>query len=99
MVCVYEEHEVENPIQTYVAMYFHISPGSAKMRCSTADIINRLRQFGIALHGDVRIASRLINDTLTPLGLERDRWKENGVLIRGWLGIEPNNKTPFSNGF
>jgi hypothetical protein len=96
---VYEEHEVENPIQTYIAMYFHISPGSGKMRCSTADIINRLRQFGIALHSDVRIASRLINDTLTPLGLERDRWKENGVLIRGWRGIEPNNKTPFSNGF
>lgn len=96
---VYEEHEVENPIQTYIAMYFHVSPSNPKVRCSTADIINRLRQFGIALHGDVRIASRLINDTLTPLGLERDRWKENGVLIRGWRGIEPNNKTPFSNGF
>lgn len=96
---VYEAHEVENPIQTYVAMYFRLSPGNTKMRCSTADIITRLRQFGIALHSDVRIASRLINDTLTPLGLERDRWKKNGVLIRGWIGIEPNAETPFSNGF
>lgn len=99
LVQVYEKHEVENPLQTYIAMYFRVSPGNMTMRCSTADIITRLRQFGINIHNDARYSGRILNDTLTPLGLTNDRWKVNGIKINGWYGIEPNNLTPFSNGF
>jgi predicted P-loop ATPase len=97
---VYESHEIENPMQTYISMYFSVAPGNKKMRASTAEIINRLRQFGVSVHNDVRIASRLLNDTLSPMGLERAMWRDsNGVQVRGWIGIEPNGKTPFSAGF
>lgn len=99
LTSVYEEHEVENPLQTYVAMYFRIEPGNSKLRYSTAEIIARLRQFGIALNSDVRISSRILNDTLTPLNLERAIWRENGVQVRGWIGIEPNGKSPMLGGF
>lgn len=99
LVQVYEKHEVENPLQTYVAMYFHVLPGNMKMRCSTAEIITRLRQFGINIHPDARYSGRILNDTLAPLGLISDRWKINGIKVNGWYGIEPNDKTPLSTGF
>ena len=96
---VYEEHEVENPLQTYIGLYFRVEPGNQKMRCSTAEIIARLRQFGINLNNDVRVSGRIINDTLAPLDLERSRWMENGIKVSGWLGIEPNGKSPLVGGF
>jgi len=92
----YTENEVENPLQTYAQMYFRIEPGNENMRCFTADIINRLRSFNVSLHQDPRIAGKIVNDTLIPMGLQRKLMSINGVKGWGWYGIEPNSKTPFS---
>jgi predicted P-loop ATPase len=99
LVQVYEKHEVENPLQTYIAMYFDVLPGNVKMRCTTAEIISRLRSFGININNEPRVSGRILNDTLAPMGLISDRWKINGIKVSGWCGIEPNGKTPLSNGF
>ncbi len=96
---VYEEHEVENPLQTYIQMYFRVDPGNKKLRYSTAEIIARLRQFGVNVNADVRVSGRIINDTLMPMKLERGAWREDGILIRGWIGIEPNGESPLVGGF
>lgn len=92
----YSEHEIENPLQTYVQMYFKVDPLDENKRCLTADIIQRLRSFNIALHADGKVAGKIINDALAPMGLQRKYLSIGGVKGWGWLGIEPNNKTPFS---
>lgn len=99
LVQVYEKHEVENPLQTYIAMYFDVSPGSIKVRCTTAEIISRLRLFGININNEPRVSGRVLNDTLAPMGLTSGRWEIKGIKVSGWYGIEPNAKTPLSNGF
>ena len=80
-------------------MYFDVLPGNVKMRCTTAEIISRLRSFGININNEPRVSGRILNDTLAPMGLISDRWKINGIKVSGWCGIEPNGKTPLSNGF
>ncbi len=90
----YTEHEVENPLQTYLQMYFAIEPGNDELRSATAEIILRLQEFGIKLNQNPKIAGREINDALAPMGLERKAMRWNGTTIRGWFGIAPNNLTP-----
>lgn len=99
LIDVHKEHEIENPLQTYIQMYFRVDPGNTNFRCSTAEIISRLRQFGINLSNDPRASGRTINDTLVPMGLSRGTWRIDNILIRGWFGIEPNGKSPLGFGF
>ncbi len=91
---VYIEHEVENPLQTYLQMYFTIEPGNTDLKCFTADIILRLQSFGIAVKTDHKVAGRDINDALSPLGLERKLISIGGVKGKGWIGIAPNDRMP-----
>lgn len=90
----YKEHEVENPLQTYLRMYFHIEPGDENFQTSTAEIISRLRAFGINLNNNLRIAGREINDAAVPMGLERSMIYLKGEKVRGWIGIAPNDEKP-----
>lgn len=91
---VYEENEVENPIQTYIQMYFDVSADDDSLKCHTATIIKRLRAFGVSLNSDERVAGRQINDALAPMGLKQSMGKISidGVRGRGWLGIAPNGQ-------
>lgn len=90
----FEDHEIENPLQTYLHMYFDIVPGDETKKCFTADIILRLQAFGITLKGDAKAAGRDINDALAPMGLERKKISVDGIKQMGWVGIEPNTKAP-----
>jgi len=91
---MYGEHEIENPLQTYLQMYFTIEPGNPARRCFTADIIQRLRLFGININNNPKVAGKEINDALAPLGLSRQKMSIDGVKGMGWEGIEPNAKLP-----
>lgn len=91
---IHKEHEVENPLQTYVQMYFSVQPGVEKLRCFTAEIIQRLQEFDIKLSNSTKVAGREINDALVPLGLERKLLSIDGVKGWGWVGIAPNAKVP-----
>jgi hypothetical protein len=86
------EYEVENPLQTYIQMYFDIDPNSDLKRCFTADIISRLRSFGVTLKGDLSHAGRDINAVLAPMGLKNKLISIDGVKSKGWIGIAPNSK-------
>jgi len=88
---VYVEHEVENPLQTYIHMYFDIDKDAPEMKCSTADIILRLRKFGISVSNNEKHAGREINDALAPLGLTRKKISVSGAKLWGWEGIKPNS--------
>jgi predicted P-loop ATPase len=90
----YGEHEIENPLQTYLQMYFTIEPGNDSLRCFTADIMQRLRQFGININNNPKVAGKEINDALAPLGLTRTKMSIDGVKGMGWIGIEENRKSP-----
>ena len=90
----YTEHEVENPLQTYLQMYFTVEPGNTDLKCLTADIILRLQSFGISISSNAKVAGREINDALAPLGLERKPMTVGGVNARGWIGIAPNSIIP-----
>ncbi len=87
----YTEHEVENPLQTYLQMYFTIDPQDEELKCFTADIILRLQAFGIQLSNNPKIAGREINDALAPLGASRKKISVKGIKAMGWVGIAPNN--------
>ena len=93
---VYEDNESENPLHSYIQMYFQVEPGNENLRCSTAEIIDRLRSFNVALNPNMRIAAREINDVLAPLELKRDRWRSGNSKVWGWIGIKPTTKSPFS---
>lgn len=93
----YKEHEVENPLQTYLRMYFRIEPGNQELKISTAEIIMRLRAFGINLNNNLRIAGREINDAATPMGLERSMIYFKDEKVRGWIGIAPTDERPPSS--
>lgn len=90
----YTEHEVENPLQTYLQMYFTIDPSNENLECFTADIITRLQAFGVAIANNPKVAGREINDALAPLGGIRKKLSIRGVKGWGWRGIEPNDKKP-----
>jgi predicted P-loop ATPase len=90
----YSEHEIENPLQTYLQMYFTIEPGNGSLRCFTADIMQRLRSFGISINNNPKVAGKEINDALAPLGLTRTQMSIDGVKGMGWIGIEENRKAP-----
>lgn len=90
----YSEHEIENPLQTYLQMYFTIAPGDDSLRCFTADIIQRLRMFGININNNPKVAGKEINDALAPLGLTRTKISIDGVKGMGWIGIDENRKAP-----
>lgn len=92
---VHTQYEVENPLQTYLQMYFHIDPLDKTHRMHTAAIIERLRNFGIHLHNSPKIAGKEINDALGPMGLESSNLTIDGKTGRGWLGIRPNEKHVF----
>ena len=97
---VYEHHEIDNPLQAYVQMFFDVEPGNEALQCHTATIIQRLREFGIALNNNNRAAGREVNDALAPMGLRQsdDKITIDGVRARGWLGIAPNSKRPQRSG-
>lgn len=88
------QHEVENPLQQYLQMYFDIIPTDDNMKSFTADIIIRLRQFNIAVHADVKVAGKQIADVLTAMGLERRNTSIGNVKGRAWVGIAPNMRQP-----
>ena len=91
----HERHEVENPIETYIYMYFNVRPGTDIDRMFTADIIQRLRDFGITLNHNPRIAAREVNDVLDPMGLTRlGKVSIDGVKGAAWGGITANEKLP-----
>lgn len=92
---VYERNRVEDPLETYVNMYFEVEPGNQDLRCHTAAIIDRLRAFGVSLPPDNKVAGRKLNDVLAPMGLERSPtvFRVDGIPGRGWLGIAPNGRT------
>lgn len=91
LATTYGEHEVENPLQTYLQMYFTIDPEDDELKCFTADIILRLQAFGIQLSNNPKIAGREINDALAPLGASRKKISVKGIKAMGWVGIAPNN--------
>jgi predicted P-loop ATPase len=86
----YEDHEVENPIETYLHMYFKIEPGNTKLKCFTAEIMQRLQAFGINISNNPQIAGREINKVLAPMKLTRKKVSIGGGKGWGWEGIEPN---------
>lgn len=88
----YQQHEVENPLQTYLQMYFDIEPGRAEWRCFTAEIAQRLQAFGVNVSLNAKVAGREINDALAPMDLERKYLSIGGVKGWGWLGIKPNGR-------
>lgn len=90
----YEEHEVEDPLQTYLRMYFDIEPANANKKTFTAEIINRLRDFGVSISNDPKWAGRRLNDALAPMGLKRELMSINGGKGWGWRGITPNGINP-----
>lgn len=96
---VYEENEIENPLRTYMAMYFSIYREDESIRCTTAEIITRLRHFGVNIHPDVKVSGKQISEALMPMGLKPKRWTINGEKVSGWVGIQANNKTPLSQRF
>jgi putative DNA primase/helicase len=91
---VYQHHEIENPLQTYLQKYFEILPDNDTLRCFTADIIQRLQAFRVGLSNNTRVAGREINDALAPMGLTRKPISIGGVKGWGWLGIAPNGIQP-----
>ncbi|MBV7328401.1 bifunctional DNA primase/polymerase [Chloroflexi bacterium TSY] len=88
----YAEHEVENPLKTYLQMYFNIEPGNEQLRCHTAMIIQRLFEFNVWLSQNPKVVGREINDALAPMGLERRKISVEGVKGMGWIGISPNSQ-------
>lgn len=90
----YKRHEVENPLQTYLTMYFDINDTGGGGKTFTAEIIDRLRAFGVALHNDPRVAGKMLNDALAPMGLKREYFSSGGVKGWGWAGIAPNGRIP-----
>jgi predicted P-loop ATPase len=88
------EHEVENPLQTYMQMYFDVVPGDESLKCHTGAIIQRLQAFGVSMKNDPATAGRDINDALAPMGLERKKISVDGVKGWGWVGIAPNSRHP-----
>jgi predicted P-loop ATPase len=92
LAATYEEHEVENPLQTYLQQYFIVAPGDTELRCFTADIMMRLQAFGISISNNPKVAGRDINDALAPMGLTRKYLSIDGVKAWGWVGIAPNAK-------
>lgn len=90
LASVHKEHEVENPLSTYLEMYFDIAPGFGQ--CHTAVIIQRLQAFGVSLNNNPKVAGRDINDVLAPMGLTRKFLSIDGVKGWGWIGIAPNGK-------
>ena len=94
----YKDHEVENPLQTYLQMYFTIDAGNEDLKCFTADIITRLQAFGVAIANNPKVAGREINDALAPLKAKRKFLSIDGVKGWGWIGIAPNNRrTPYED--
>jgi len=85
-------HEIENPLQQYLQMYFDIIPGNEDLRCFTAEIVARLRAFNVALSPDVKVAGKQIAEALSTFGLERAQTSIGGVKGRVWVGISPNMK-------
>lgn len=90
----YEEHEVENPLQTYMRMYFTVEPGNGELKCFTAEIMQRLQAFGINVSNNPKAAGREINDILAPMGLTRKSLSIGGGKGWGWVGIAPNSVQP-----
>lgn len=88
----HEQHEIENPLDTYVQMYFDIDPGNDDRRMHTAAIIDRLRAFDVSLPNDLRVAGRVVSEILTAHGLESKTMKIDGSNGKGWIGIAPNHK-------
>jgi predicted P-loop ATPase len=89
---VYKEHEIENPLATYIGMYFDVVPSNEELRCHTAVILQRLQEFGIKMPTNLKVAGRELNDVLAPMGLKSDEFRVDGVKGRGWIGIAPNAK-------
>lgn len=96
LAAVYKEHEVENPLETYIRMYFDVDPSNAAWKAHTASIIQRLREFGILLPADPKVAGRKINDALATMGLalQKHPFTVGTVRGRGYFGIQPNIKVP-----
>lgn len=88
----HEQHEIENPLDTYVQMYFDIDPGNDEWRMHTAAIIDRLRAFDVSLPNDLRVAGRVVSEILAAHGLESKTMKISGANGKGWVGIKPNPK-------
>jgi len=89
---IHAEHEIENPLLTYLQMYFTIAPGIGQ--CFTATIIQRLQAFGVNLSSNTKVAGREINDVLAPLGLTRKSISIDGIKGWGWIGIQPKKLQP-----
>lgn len=90
----YTDHKIDNPLETYIDMYFDIDAGNAKKRTHTAEIIHRLQAFGVSLPASVKVAGQHIGEVLSPLGCERKRFMKSKTNTWGWIGIEPNNIEP-----
>lgn len=60
----------------------------------TAAIIERLREFGVSMNANSKVAGKELNDALAPLGLTREFMSIDGVKGWGWYGIRPNGKAP-----
>lgn len=92
---LHEEHTVENPLETYINLYFDVDPDNDQMRTHTATIIDRLRAFEVSLPNELRVAGRAIGEVLTSMGLDGPKtMKIDGVNGKGWAGIRPNNRQP-----
>lgn len=89
LASVHKKHEVENPLQAFIQMFFRVDPNDQSGGTHTADIILQLKAQGVTLHSSSRTAGREINDALAPLGLTRKQFTSNGVYNWGWLGVYP----------
>jgi len=90
LATTYEDHIVENPLETYLHMYFKIDATDTNMKCFTAEIMQRLHAFGINISNNPKVAGREINDVLAPMKLTRKYMSIGGGKGWGWIGIEPN---------
>jgi len=93
LALAHKQHEVEDPLQTFMQMYFDIDPSRQEWRCHTAQIIQRLQTFGcVPLNLNARVQGRTINDALAPMGLSRKLLSIDNVKGWGWIGIKPNDR-------
>jgi len=86
------KHTIENPLETYLQMYFRIEPGNDSLKCFTAEITARLESFNVRLHSDQSTAGRQISAALKPWKLKKIKTTHKGINGPVWFGIAPNDR-------
>lgn len=82
-------YKIDDPIENALRVYFDIDPAKQEWWISSHDIITELQTNG-GLHGNTIGLSRMLSATLTGLGLERSKYKDN----RGYRGIQRKGTMP-----